>query len=383
MSFSDFKNRSARIRENLRGWRTDRKIIVIESDDWGSIRMPSAEVYNKSLKAGYPLDQTVYERYDCILSQDDLELFFNLLTQFHDKNNNYPIITANCVVANPDFEKIKEGEFQTYHYELITATFKRYPKHQNNFKLWEEGFNKGIFFPQFHAREHLNVSLFMDALRRGDPDIHFAFNNQMSGNIRPSGEPKGNIYMEATRYYSPEDKKQKLAVILEGLDLFEKIFGYKSETVIPTNYIWSNEFNQDVLLKGVKALQGQRRMKEPLGNGVDKNHYHYLGQKSKYGQIYLIRNAIFEPSAMHKMGITDPVDKCLADISIAFRMNKPAIICSHRVNYAGFIDETNRDKTLKMLDQLLRKVLKRWPEIEFMSSSQLADIISLNNNKLT
>ena len=26
---------------NLPGWRTSRKIVVIESDDWGTIRMPS------------------------------------------------------------------------------------------------------------------------------------------------------------------------------------------------------------------------------------------------------------------------------------------------------------------------------------------------------
>lgn len=29
---------------NLPGWRTNRKIVVIESDDWGSIRMPSLTI---------------------------------------------------------------------------------------------------------------------------------------------------------------------------------------------------------------------------------------------------------------------------------------------------------------------------------------------------
>jgi hypothetical protein len=33
---------------NLRGWKTKRKIVVIESDDWGSIRMPSPESFNSS-----------------------------------------------------------------------------------------------------------------------------------------------------------------------------------------------------------------------------------------------------------------------------------------------------------------------------------------------
>ena len=30
---------------NIPGWRTKRKIVVIESDDWGSIRMPSLKVF--------------------------------------------------------------------------------------------------------------------------------------------------------------------------------------------------------------------------------------------------------------------------------------------------------------------------------------------------
>ena len=32
---------------NFRGWTTKRKIVVIESDDWGSIRMPSKNIFKK------------------------------------------------------------------------------------------------------------------------------------------------------------------------------------------------------------------------------------------------------------------------------------------------------------------------------------------------
>ena len=39
----------------LPGWRTKRKLIVLESDDWGSIRMPSVEAYNNLQKAGIDL----------------------------------------------------------------------------------------------------------------------------------------------------------------------------------------------------------------------------------------------------------------------------------------------------------------------------------------
>jgi hypothetical protein len=34
---------------NLPGWCTNRKIVVIESDDWGSIRMPSLTIFENLL----------------------------------------------------------------------------------------------------------------------------------------------------------------------------------------------------------------------------------------------------------------------------------------------------------------------------------------------
>jgi hypothetical protein len=366
----------SRILTNLYGWRTDRKIVVIESDDWGSIRMPSKEVYEKCIKDGYPVDQNAYERYDSLASEEDLELLFGLLTTFKDKNGNHPVITANCVVANPDFEKIAADNFTNYHYELITDTFKRYPKHANCFNLWEKGMAAKIFHPQYHAREHLNVSLFMDALRKGDRDVHFGFDHQMLGCIPKGPEEIGNDYVEPTKYHSAKDKEEKLTFFLEGLDLFEMLFGYKSESIIPPNYTWSPDYDKAVYEKEVKYFQGLRKMCEPKPEGEIKYHDYYLGQKNQNGQIYLLRNALFEPS-LFRTGIHDPVKYCLSDIAIAFQMNKPAVISSHRINYVGFINEDNRDRSLKMLNQLLSSVLKRWPDIEFLTSDQLGKTINL------
>ena len=35
---------------NIPGWHTRRHLVVIESDDWGSIRTPSKAVYNEFLR---------------------------------------------------------------------------------------------------------------------------------------------------------------------------------------------------------------------------------------------------------------------------------------------------------------------------------------------
>jgi hypothetical protein len=367
------RNSISRHLVNIPGWRTNRKIVVIESDDWGSIRMPSKEVYEKFLRNGYRVDLNPYERYDSLASAEDLSLLFELLSLYKDKNGNHPVITANCVVANPDFEKIKADNFNNYYYELISDTFKRYPKHKDNLQLWKEGMDNGIFFPQFHAREHLNVSKFMKALRMNDTDVHFGFENYMPGSIFKNNARNGNYFVEATYYDSEKDKRDKLEIYIEGLAIFEEIFGYKSMSIMPPNYTWSNDYNESAAKAGVKFVQGARKMREPVNNSKSLFSNRILGRKNSHGLTDLVRNCSFEPTTSISM---NSVAGCLSDISTAFRLKKPAIISSHRINFVGFIDETNRDKNLIGLKKLFSTALCNWPDIEFMTSDNLGMLIS-------
>lgn len=359
---------------NLSGWRTDRNIIVIESDDWGSIRMPSPQVYKECLRAGYRVDKIAYERFDSLASEDDLELLFDLLSQYRDHQGAPAVLTANILTANPDFRKIKSSNFQDYSYELITETFKRYPRHARCLELWKEGKGKGVFFPQSHGREHLNVSMFMRALQQGDPDVHFAFKHHMPGSIPKTNFAGGNKYVETLRYTDEQDKNEKLSIILAGLDQFELLMGYRSETFTPPNYLWIPDFDASMFVHGVRFYQGRKKMIEPLGDGNIQVHSHPLGAQNSFGQTYMMRNASFEPALFN--GGDDPVDRCLKDISTAFRMGKPAVISSHRLNYVGYIDENNRDRNLKRLEYLLVQILKKWPDVTFMNSLQLGNLMT-------
>jgi len=359
---------------NVRGWRTARKIVVIESDDWGSIRMPSAKAYKKCLAAGFRVDENPYEKYDSLASNDDLELLFDLLSGYKDSCGKNPVITANSLVANPDFEKIRDSNFEHYFFEPISKTFDRYPMHDRCLELWREGLAGDLFFMQSHGREHLNVSKFMNALRREDPDALFGFNLQIPGGMSRDGSGTCNHYIEALIYDTEADKKLKLEIILEGLELFETAFGYRSESFIPPNYIWSPDFDENVSHRGVDFYQGNRKMKEPAENGL-KLHTRTLGEKNRFGQTYLVRNAVFEPTLQKKKN-KDPVQDCLRQINAAFLMNKPAIICSHRINYVGFLDTKNRDANLIQLKDLIDTIQRKWPDVEFMTSVQLGKLMA-------
>jgi hypothetical protein len=362
---------------NLKGWRTKRKIVVFESDDWGSIRMPSREVYEKCLKAGYPVDRNPYEKFDSLESNNDLELLFEILSKFTDQQGNHPIITANCLVANPDFARIKESGYQSYFYERVTETFKRTPSTDRGFDLWQEGQAKGVFRMQFHGREHLNVGLFMRALQEKNADVLFAFDMGMPGIMLKSNGDIGNYFVEATHFKTHEDKAEILAAILDGLDIFEELMGFKSASLIPPNYTWSNDFNEAVGQKGVKYFQGYSKIREPQMNGkAPIKHSYFLGQQNIIGQLNLIRNASFEPT-LSKVP-TLAMNNCLHDVSAAFAMGKPAIVSTHRINYMGSIFPSNRDDNLKLLKKLLDILLLKWPDIEFMASDTVGNLIYSN-----
>jgi hypothetical protein len=46
------------------------------------------------------------------------------------------------------------------------------------------------------------------------------------------------------------------------------------------------------------------------------------------------------------------------------------------VNYCGHIEPQNRKDGLVALGQLIKGIVKRWPDVEFMTSDELADLIA-------
>ncbi len=359
---------------NLPGWQTKRKFLVFESDDWGSIRMPSKEVFERLIAEGTDLtsdEGSRYNKYDTLANKEDMESLFELLTSIQDSSGRNAVFTPVSVVANPDFVKIRQSDFTEYHYEPFTETLKRYAGCENSFKLWQEGIRSKIFVPQFHGREHLNVRAWLRALNTRHAKTILAFNNNMWG-LSTSEDPNIKIELQAAfDFVDPDDISYQIEIIKTGLDLFETIFGYRATFFVPPNGPFSSKLENTCTEKGIKYLSTSKIQSEPMGYGRMKRRIHWIGQKSKSGLIYLTRNCFFEPSQPGK----DWIDSCLREISTAFRWNKPAVISTHRVNYIGALHKENRDNGLRQLKTLLNKIMNTWPETEFVTSAELGEII--------
>lgn len=356
------------------GWHTKRHIVVIESDDWGAIRMPSKEVYDEFIKRGVRVDKDPYCRYDGLATKQDLTNLFEVLDSVRDKNGNPAVITADAVVANPDFEKIKASGFSGYYYEPFTDTLAKSPRHEGAFKLWQEGMSAGVFHPQFHGREHLNVKKWMKTLQDGHESTRLAFDLGSFGLTSAVDPTVKNNYMGAFNSGLEKDIQDYRGIIWDGLNIFENLFGYRSESFIATTYTWNPSIEKYLKEYGVKYLQGLVTQKIPYGDdcNIKFRKKNFQGTRSEEGLIYLMRNAFFEPSQTIK---PDTVGDCLHRIELAFRWGKAAVICAHRLNFIGSIDPKNTDRNLPMFHKLLKRIVKQWPDVEFMSSDQLGKII--------
>ena len=351
------------LRTNQGGLKLNKKLLIIESDDWGAIRTPSKTAAEAFKRKGLEMSDSLY-RFDALASENDLNSLFDLLAKYKGADGNPPIITANAIMANPDFDKIKACDFQQYHYEPFTETFKRYPQHADNLNLWKKGMVEKLFHPQFHGREHLNIKRWMKVLQSGNEAARFCFDWRSTY----SGK-EDYSFMEAYDWDQPDDVEDHVSIILDGLRMFEETFGFRSDSFIAPCYNWDNKLENDLARLGIKWIQGLRNQYAPTGHF---GHYtpirHYFGEENEFGIKYNIRNCIFEPSMNSNR---DWVNTCMAQIKAAFIMRKPAVITSHRINYIGFIEPKNRDHSLRNFDILLNRITQKWPDVIFTTTDQL------------
>ena len=349
-------------------FKADKRIIVFESDDWGSIRMSNQRDWEELLRLGYAVDKRPYERFDTLESPEDLEALFEVLRKHRDARGNHPVITANMLMANPDFAKIKEAGYRKYYFEPIADTFTRYYGNSKSLDMMRQGMEEGLFMPQSHGREHFNVAQWMKGLRGGDQDLLTAFEYGICG-IAPKAHPeKGNQMMNALLADNDESQEEIDCIVAEGLRKFEELWGFKSRTFVAPCYLWNEQIEKVLSDGGVELIQTARTSK-PAYKSPRRNFY--SGQRNKYGQFYSVRNCRFEP-ATNEGG--ESVVKLMSQIDETFKQRKIAVFSTHRINYVGGIDEKNRTRTLRVLDDFLTRLLQKYPNVEFMSSDKLIDI---------
>ncbi|OQX81548.1 MAG: hypothetical protein B6D61_00550 [Bacteroidetes bacterium 4484_249] len=365
--------------KNIYGWKTRRKIVVFSVDDYGNVRVDSTKARAAMNLAGLSIHSR-FDAYDTLETKEDLEILYDTLTSVKDKNGRPAVFTPFAVPCNIDFERLAEERYQQYRCEMLPVTHEKLSclqpqAYEGTWKLWQEGITKRLMVPQFHGREHLNLKVFEEKLKKKDHEMLTALKNRSYTSISSTGYSTIS-YTAAFDFFNFEENYGFEPIIKEGLDAFKKTFGY------PAIYFNApgNQEHQIIhtFLKdaGIKYLDTPIIKKEHQGKGKFIKTINYTGKKGKTGITQLVRNVVFEPA--HDRGF-DWVNYTIKQIEAAFRWHCPAIISSHRVNFCGHIDPKNREKGINALRKLLKKITEKWPDAEFMAANKLGEMILKSN----
>lgn len=358
--------------KNVLGYRTNRKIVVFSVDDYGNIRVGSPKALMQMMAKGLYGDwSSRFDYYDTLETSEDLSLLFEALSSVKDKTGRPAVFTpfANC--ANIDFESIRANGYDTYCYKPLPEVLNSSPDHQGAWDLWKEGIAKRLFVPQFHGREHLNVKLFNQLLAKKDSRIRICIDNDSYTNIdlSHSATIKSN---EAFSFESYGENEILKNILIDGLDLFKKVFGYSAKNFNAPGAPQHSDLESTMKESGIRYIDTSTIKREHQGDGRFKTKLRFMGKRNSLGQIYLLRNCVFEPTLFEPQ---EAINRCLKEIEAAFRWNKPANISSHRVNFCGLIDEKNREKGISSLRKLLNAIVIKWPDVEFFTAEELGQLI--------
>ncbi len=357
---------------NAKAWKSKRKIVIIESDDWGTIRMPSKNAFDNLINKGIRVDKSFYDSLDSLENREDLTSLLNVVAD-NTNQSVKPIITFNTVIQNPDFNKIRENNFETFYGENLFDSYKSY--YGEDLKsLWQNAINEKLILPQYHAREHLNSHLWMNDLRLGIVDTKLAFDEGFFG-LKTKTSSKLRAHYLATYFAeSTEEFSYVKEALIDGVKQFESLFGFTSKSFIASNYVWPIELERNLNELDFTLIQGQRKQiaTNYLTRSVD-HIPHYTGEVNSFGQCYSVRNVLFEPYLDQNKNWADSAFK---EVENAFFWNTPAIISSHRINYASNMSMRNRDSSLRYLDSLLKKINTKFPDAIYMSSDELAQLLT-------
>lgn len=361
--------------KNCYGWRTRRRLVVFAVDDYGNVRVDSREARNNMDRAGLKILNR-FDAYDSLENREDLEMLFEVLGSVRDMHGNHAVFSPFAVPCNMDFERMARDDFRNYYPELLFSTYQkmadRYPgDYRGAWELWQEGIAGGVMVPQFHGREHLHVGLLEEMLSRKDREVLVALQNRSYAGISSSVRP-GIGVTAAFDFWKLDENARFESIIEDGINAFEEVFGYRPVHFNSPGGRENRLIHRFLQKNGIKYLDAPLIKKEHLGAGKYRWEFNYTGKRNELGMIVNVRNVVFEPG---EKGRADWVAFAMKQIEAAFRWHRPAVISSHRVNFCGHISKPNRRHGIGALKQLLAAILKRWPDVEFLSSAGMMDLV--------
>ncbi|TPQ28639.1 hypothetical protein [Methylomonas koyamae] len=309
--------------------------VLIESDDWG----PGGEFH-----------------------ADRLNQLLNMLDQHKDAVGRNPVLTADMVLAVPDIEKIAvDGE---YHRKMLDADFPAI------YQALKDGIARDLLTPQLHGLEHLNGAGFARLCQQNDPRLTAAKSTSDWWDWESLDSPLQGHYVDGSALpTSSVDSAEAQNIIELATASFQRMFGAPSVTTVAPCYLWNDLIEQQWRDRNIIAIQtaGYRCTgRDQSGRYRQDPPIIRVGNKTRFGQFYLVRNVMYEP-----VDGKNTLASAVAEAEIAYRQAAPISISTHRYNFTR--SETECKDAIAGLDQLMSVITGMLPRVRFLSSAELGE----------
>lgn len=326
------------------------QFIIIESDDWGLERALNEDSI-KWIEKKYGKDKLSRWSYDSLETPEDLNDLYFILRKYSPMFEYPPVITSNFITHNIDYSSKDKPVF--------IPLSKGFSNNSDELKkLYKEGIENNLIFPQLHGYSHYNLSdlekyYYTDEGKESFDNAFFTARSTVRGSFS---------FLQGEM----SSQNNESGKIREAADEFKNYFGFYSKSVIPPTYIFDKNLINVLKENKISLMQSSNRLETS-----DKNRLRFPYFQKRKGLYWSVRNARLDPHKDYGMFH----DQCVISVEKAFESKIPAVIDFHRANFSGTYAPEYKAKTLMELDLLLEKIYQKWPGAKFIHSQKLNDIL--------
>jgi len=304
------------------------RAVVLESDDWGLCAWaPDREAW--TALAGTPAFRSpAGGRYggSTLESAADVKALADLLLEHRGGDGVPPVWQANTVMANPDYARLATSAREARALPLVElpATPPRWARPG----LWDDvrrACEAGVWWIELHGLHHLPENAWLSALRRGDDDARRALEQQspVCSAVEASGE------------YDPQEPAETRRRNLErAVARFHALTGRAPRSFCPPDYRWDESLETEAERLGVTTFQGKA---EQAGHAWPRLRRLLVGLRwphARGARFYMPPRIAFEPCGGGEARARSAVEDALRAVRAAWKRARPAVLSSHRLNYA-------------------------------------------------
>jgi hypothetical protein len=302
--------------------------VVLQSDDWGLCAWSADEQALRVLADTPAFRSPAGRRYggSTLESASDVRLLAETLLEFRGGDGFPPVWQANTIMAAPDHVALIPPLFEVDALPLVD--FPNAPHRWSRPGLWGEvtgAIEAGVWWPELHGLHHLPERAWLTALRRGAADARRAHEQQS-----PVCEA-----VEASGEYDPSEPVEVRARCLAGaVARFRACFGRAPSSLCPPDYRWDAWLESEAPRHGIGVLQGKA---EQVTAGPAVVRRLVRGARWPAGTDALLcmpPRAAFEPCGGEAPRARVGAAAVARRVREAWSRGRPAVVSTHRVNYA-------------------------------------------------